>query len=160
MIGRRYGASPLHLLAHGVLFAAAGWVLLRVLDVRAAGDVLLWFLGALALHDLVLVPLYSLPDRAAAALVRHAAPPPLRAVNHVRVPAALSGLTLLVFFPLISGRSDPTLRRVSGMEPAGYLERWLALVAGLFAVSALVFAIRVHRLHRAARRGRDEQPSV
>jgi hypothetical protein len=160
MIARRYGASPLHLLAHGVLFAAAGWVLLRVVDVRGAADVLLWFLGALVLHDLVLLPLYTLLDRAAASLLRRAGPPQLPAINHVRVPAALAGLTLLVFFPLISEHSDPVLRRVSGMEPAGYLERWLLVVAALFAASALVYAVRIHRLHRLARRGRDEHPPV
>jgi hypothetical protein len=160
MIRRRYGASPLHLLAHALLFAAAGWVLLRVIDVRAASDVLLWFLGALVLHDLVLLPLYSLLDRAASALARRVGPPRLSAINHVRVPAALSGLALLVFLPLISGRSDPQLRRVGGIEPTGYLERWLALTAALFALSALVYAVRVHRLHRAARRRRHEQAPV
>jgi hypothetical protein len=159
MISRRYGASPLHLLAHGLLFAATGWVLARVLDARAASHVLLWFLGALLLHDLVLLPLYSVLDRAAAALARRVGPARPTAINHVRVPVALSGLALLVFLPLISGRSDPQLRRVGGIEPTGYLERWLALSAGLFALSALVYAIRVHRLHRAARR-RDEQPPV
>jgi hypothetical protein len=152
MIGRRYHASPLHLLAHGVLFAAVGWVLLRVAEARGAIDVLLWLAAALVLHDLVLLPLYALLDRIAASVARRAAvrgPVPL--VNHIRVPAALSGLTLLVFFPLIAGKSDANLQRVSGIDPAGYLERWLLLAAALFAASALAYAVRVHRLHRRAR---------
>jgi hypothetical protein len=147
MIGRRYHASALHLLAHGALFAAVGWVLLRVVEARGAIDVLLWLAAALVLHDLVLLPLYALLDRLAAAVTRRARVP---LVNHVRVPAALSGLTLLVFFPLIAGKSDANLRYVSGIEPTGYLERWLLLAGALFAASAVVYAFRVHGLHRRA----------
>ena len=151
MISRRYGASVWHLVAHGLLFAAVGWVLLRVLAIRGAGDVLLWLGAALVAHDLVLLPLYTLVDRGAARVSRRAAARGVPLVNHVRVPAALAGLTLLVFFPLIAGKSDANLERASGVEPTGYLGRWLALVAALFALSAVLYAIRVHRLHRRAR---------
>ena len=153
MIGRRYRASSLHLLAHAVLFAAAGWVLVNLLNARGARDVLLWLAAALVVHDLVLLPLYAALDRLAVAIARRASSRTVPLVNHVRVPAVLSGLTLLVFFPLIAGRSDANLERVSGMAPSGYLERWLLLVAALFAASAIAYAVRVERLkHRRGSR--------
>ena len=85
---RRYGASPVHLLAHLALLPIVAWALLTVLDFRAASNVVLWLVGAVILHDLVLLPAYSALDRVARV--------PLRgAINHVRVPAGLSLLTLL-----------------------------------------------------------------
>jgi hypothetical protein len=159
VIARRYGASPLHLLAHGLLFAAAGWVLLQVLDVRRADNVLAWFLAALIAHDLVLLPLYSLLDRAAVSLARRVGPAAVPVVNHVRVPTVLSALTFVVFLPLIMGLSDPTLERVSGRPPTGYLMRWLLLVAALFAASGLLLGIRIQLLHRA-RAPRHEHPAT
>jgi uncharacterized membrane protein len=155
MIARRYHASALHLLAHGLLFAVVGWVLVEVLAFRGALDVLVWLGAALVLHDLVLLPLYAALDRIVAAASRRTAARGVPVVNHVRVPAALGGLTLLVFFPLIAGESDANLRRVSGIEPTGYLERWLAFVAAAFVLSALVYAVRVNRLHRRARAHED-----
>ena len=35
----RYGASPVHLLAHLILLPIVGWALLTVLDFRAASNV-------------------------------------------------------------------------------------------------------------------------
>ena len=61
---RRYGASPVHLLAHLALLPLAAWALLTVLDFRAASNVVLWLVGAVILHDLVLLPAYSALDRA------------------------------------------------------------------------------------------------
>ena len=62
----RYGASPIHLLAHLILLPIVGWALLTVLDFRAASNVVLWLVGAVILHDLVLLPAYSALDRARA----------------------------------------------------------------------------------------------
>jgi len=65
-----YGAHPLHLLAVLAGFALLGYI------VSVAGpaalwnpsvwwqSILVWFLGAVVLHDLVLFPLYALADRA------------------------------------------------------------------------------------------------
>jgi hypothetical protein len=160
MIGRRYRGSPLHLLAHLLLFAAVAWVLVRVLPARGAPRVLLWFAAALVLHDLVLLPLYSLLDRVAAAAARRAQARAVPLVNHIRVPAALGGLLLLVYFPLIAGKSDANLRRASGIEPTGYLERWLLLVAALFALSAVAYAVRVHRRRRHGRGGSSDRADL
>src|SRR5690349_14775971 len=101
---RRYGAGPLHLAGLIGSFAIAGLAVRRWFDSGSdALRILIWFTGAIVAHDLVFVPLYSLPDRLAsrrrareAGAARFA-----RARLHVRVPAFVSGLLLLVFAPLI-----------------------------------------------------------
>jgi hypothetical protein len=146
---KRYGASPVHLLAHLALLPLAGWAILQVLDFRGARDVIIWFVAALILHDLVAVPLYTTLDRVA----RRARVRGVQATNYVRVPAFMSGVTLLVFFPLILGKSDGSLHYLSGVTPTGYLGRWLLLVAGSFAISGVLLGIRVARADQLQRAG-------
>ena len=136
----RYGASPLHLLLHVALFAAFAWVALQVADVREAQNIVLWFVAAIVLHDIALLPFYSAIDR-----VGRRGLPGAAAVNHVRIPAALSALLLLLFFPPILGSNDGSFARVAGVEPAGYLARWLLVTAALFGVSALLYVVRSRR---------------
>jgi len=131
---RRYGASPLHAVAHLAAFSLAGFAVLQLTDVRAAWNVLIWFVAAVVLHDFVLLPFYSTLDRAA----RAAGP----AVNYLRVPAGLSLLLLLVFFPLILGRSTGKLEQVSGAPAPAYLARWLLITGVLFAGSAALYVRR------------------
>ncbi|MBI5106542.1 MAG: hypothetical protein HZB46_16420 [Solirubrobacterales bacterium] len=138
---RRYGASPVHLLAHLLVLPLAAWAVLQVLDFRGARDVVVWFVAALVLHDLVLLPAYSALDR----VWQRARVRGIPIVNHLRVPAFASAVTFLVFFPLILGKSDGNLRYVSGVQPSGYLGRWLLLVAAAWALSALVLAVRLVR---------------
>jgi hypothetical protein len=128
--------TPLHLLAHGLLFAVFGWVVLQLLDARESFDILVWFVLAIVLHDLVLLPFYSTLDR----LAKRG---PLPSVNYVRVPAALSGLLLLLFFPPILGKNDASFARVAGEEPSGYLERWLIVTAVLFAGAFVLSVLHV-----------------
>jgi hypothetical protein len=142
---RRYGASPLHALAHLAAFALAGFAVLQLVDVRAAGNLLVWFVEAVVLHDLILLPLYSALDRAAQASGG-------RAVNFLRVPAGLSALLLLVFFPLILGRSTDKLEYVSGVPAEDYLARWLLVTAVLFGASAALYVARAR--NAAAKRPR------
>ena len=59
----RYGASPLHLVAHVAAFALAGWAILKIAGLGGAQRVLLWFAAAVILHDLVLLPAYTALDR-------------------------------------------------------------------------------------------------
>jgi hypothetical protein len=147
-VSRFYGAGPLHALVGLAAFALAGWALAQALDVLATpANFLVWLGGAVIAHDLVLFPLYSLLDRAASAA---AAPERgrlrLAALNHVRVPALLSGLVFLVWFPLILGLDPALFERASGTSNDVYLERWLLLTAVLFAGSALVLGLRARRL--------------
>lgn len=142
LLRRGYGATPVHLAAHVGALALAAYALLQLVDVRSAGNVFMWLIGAVLLHDFVLLPLYGALDRAGQALAGERR----WAVNHLRVPAALSGLLLLVYFPLIFGLSDGNIARVGVIEPDGYASRWLLVTGGLFAASALLAALRLrHR---------------
>jgi hypothetical protein len=143
---RRYGASPLHLLAHLALLPLAGWALLQILDLGTARTILLWLLGAVILHDLALLPAYSALDRVAATAARGA-------VNYVRVPAGIWLLLGLVFFPVIAGKGDAAFHRVSGLRFEGYLARWLLAGAVLFTGSGLVYAARAASRRRTRPRG-------
>jgi hypothetical protein len=134
-VRRLYGTTPLHLLAHGLLIAVFGWVVLQLVDARESLNILMWFVLAIVLHDLVLLPFYSALDRLGRRL-------PV-GVNAVRIPAALSGLLLLLFFPLILNRNEDSFARVAGEEPSGYLERWLLVTAVLFAGALAVSVFRL-----------------
>lgn len=146
MTGRRslraVTGSPVVLVLLGCSFALTGYAGVRLLE----GDwfmILLWLVGAAFLHDLVLLPLYSALDRAAtracAALGRR------EAVVHVRVPAALSGLLLLLWFPLISGRVAERYAEVTGLSGSGFAQRWLLITAALFALSGAALLVRLRR---------------
>ena len=131
----RYGASPLHLLAHLAVLPLAAWALLQVADRPDGMRILVWLALSAVVHDLVLLPFYGLLDR----LGRRASGP---AVNYVRAPALLSGLLLLVFFPVISGKGEPSFTRASGLTYDGYLARWLLITAALFALSGAAYLVR------------------
>ena len=132
---RRYGASPLHLLAHLALLPVAGWAVLQVLDARAATRIVVWLVAAAVVHDFLLLPLYSGADRAARTLAGGA-------INYVRVPAGLSLLLLGVFWGTIAERGEGAYRAVSGLSYEGYATRWLLVSAALFAASAALYGLR------------------
>lgn len=145
---RLYGAGPGHLIAHVAAFALAGWSIMEITGVGGATTILVWFIGAVIVHDALIWPLYSTADMGAqgvAAALDQGGSTKVRVVNHLRVPFVLSAVTLLVFAPLIFGRGDQALERVSGIDPSGYGLRWLLLTVVLFAGSAIVYAIRVFR---------------
>ncbi|MGD9988079.1 hypothetical protein [Pseudonocardia sp.] len=102
---------------------------------------LIWFAGALLLHDLVLFPLHAAADRALTLLPATRVP----LVNHVRVPLLGAGLTFLVFLPGIIRQGEPVVLGASGLGQEPFLARWLWLVLGMVAVSALVWVVRVTR---------------
>jgi hypothetical protein len=134
--------SPLQLLLLAASFALAAYAGVRLLADDWFG-VALWFVGAALLHDLVLLPLYAVADRA---IVRGLGAAGRREwALYVRVPAALSGLLLLVWFPLISGMVDRRYRSATGLSPDGFLARWLLITAVLFGASALLLAVRLRR---------------
>ena len=123
---------------HLVLIGVTAWLLTQMFRVDVAPrplNLALWLaLGALV-HDLLLLPLYSGAD----ALIRRL-PGPL--INHVRFPVAISAVLLLVWFPLILQRQPSGYVNALGREPPDYLGRWLAVTAGLFVISALLYAVR------------------
>lgn len=140
---RWYGASPLHLLTLLACFGLAGYAAARLIPSRPVA-VVAWFLGAVIGHDLLLMPLYSLADRSVMAAIRHRDPqlPVAPWINYVRVPAALSGLLLLVWFPLILRLRSP-YHASTRLSAAPYVWHWLAVTGALFLLSAVAFALRL-----------------
>ena len=134
-----YGSSPLHLLSLVGCLALTAAAVLALVDDPSFLRIGAWFLGAVLLHDLVLYPLYLVLDRGAGRLL------PGGSVNWVRVPALLSGLLLLVFWPVITQHSEPAFRTASGLDQDVYLARYLLVVAALFGGSALLFAVTRRR---------------
>ncbi|MDQ0605070.1 hypothetical protein QF037_009415 [Streptomyces canus] len=117
-------------------------------------SVVLWFVGAALVHDLVLSPLYAGADRVVAR--------GLSVVGRrewtvfVRVPAAFSGLLLLIWFPLISGQMADHYSSATTLSGDGFLSRWLLITAVLFGGSAVALLLRSLRLRRATK----ERPPV
>ncbi|WSA93787.1 hypothetical protein OIE63_21040 [Streptomyces sp. NBC_01795] len=131
----RHAETAWHLVLLFASFAVTAYAGVRLLADDALA-VAVWLVGAALLHDLVLVPLYSLADRALR--------PAGRYLNHVRIPALLAALLLLVWFPLIVG---PPARyaRTTGHPPPDYAARWLLVTAALFAASGLWLLVRTWR---------------
>lgn len=155
-LGQEYGAGPLHLLSALASFAVAGWAFVQVFQLGAPFNFLLWFAGAIVAHDLVLLPLYSLVER----IARRLAPARSRAtgavapttapsaINYVRVPAALSGLLLLLFFPLVLGAAEEEYGAATGLSTDVYLGRWLLISGVFFLASGAAYAVRRGRAGR------------
>lgn len=149
-VTRLYGAGPLHLMAIAASFAIAAAAVVGFFD--RPGDVvgvLVWLGAAAVLHDLVLLPAYSLLDRITIGrLPRQPAagdsvtvPRAISPAAYIRIPAALSGLLLLVFFPVIFGLGRRSEFVASGIAEHGYLVRWLLLTGVMFAASGATFAV-------------------
>ena len=155
-VRERYGASPLHLLLVLCSFALALYAGLRLLK----GDtvaVAVWFVAAALVHDLVLLPLYTVTDRALQRLL------PGRdgrtgggLVNYVRVPGFVSLLLLAVWYPLIL-RRVPGFQPTTGLAAGTFLGHWLLITAVLFGASALCLLASTVRDGRPRRRERRRE---
>lgn len=152
---RLYGEGPLHLLLLAATFCLAGYAGVRLLDGDTVG-VLLWFAGSAVLHDLVLLPVYAGADRA----LRAALGPRQALVNFVRVPAFLSGLLLLIWFPLITRRTERRYEAAAGTSPDVYFGNWLLITGALFALSALWLLVRALRSRTGRRSDTKVRPSA
>jgi hypothetical protein len=143
----RYGGSGAHLVLHLAGFAFSLFVLAQVVRGGAVMSFVVWFVGAAVLHDLVLLPAYSLVDRVLRGGRGSALRPARRRalVNHVRVPAVISGVLLLVYFPEIFKLSERRYTLASGHPLADFGARWLVITAALFGLSGLVYAARTWR---------------
>lgn len=144
-----YGANPLHLLALLGCFALAGYAISQVADDPLALRILIWFAAAVIGHDLVLFPLYALADLSLTGALRVLKPRRagtaalVSPLNYLRTPALGAGLTFLLFFPGIVKQGGETVHAATGLDQEPYLGRWLLIVAALFGISAVVYAIRL-----------------
>jgi len=152
-VRERYGASPLHLLLVLCSFALALYAGVRLLKGDTVG-VAVWFVAAALVHDLVLLPLYTVTDRALQLLLPGRG---TRAgsgwINYVRVPGLVSLLLLVVWYPLIL-RRVPGFQLTTGLAPGTFLGHWLLITAALFATSALCLLVSTVRAVRAGRQRR------
>lgn len=147
----RYGASALHLAAHLLGFAIVAFALDKIFSGGDVGELLLWYLGFAIAHDLIFVPAYTGLDRLFRAIIARLRLPTRSSVpviNHVRAPAVISGLLLIIYLPLISGRSEQGYFALAGHQLTDYGRNWLLVTALLFLGSALIYAARVVRAAR------------
>ncbi|HEY5332442.1 MAG TPA: hypothetical protein VIJ21_02770, partial [Solirubrobacterales bacterium] len=124
---------------------------------------LVWFGGAAIAHDLIAFPLYSAlnliahrgiegPDDAWEEKRR------VPLINHVRIPAFLAALALVMFFPLILGLDSANYEKDAGLSGDVFFTRWLGLCAALFLGSAVIYAVRLRRASRGGEEEPDEHP--
>ena len=148
---RRYGAPPWHLLVLLACFAVSGYAVSLLLDeLPVLLRIAIWFVGAALVWDLLLGPALALVDRLLRPLLRVG---PVPVLNYVRVPALVSALLLLVWAPLVLQRSEGTYGTKAGLSSDPYLERWLAVTAALFLLSALGYGVAVLRARRVSTPG-------
>ena len=103
------------------------------------------------LHDLVL--LYTLTGRALQILLPGRAASASRGagrINYVQVPALVSLLLLVVWYPLILCRVLG-YQVTTGLAPGAFLGHWLLITAALFAASALCLLAAMARGNRQCR---------
>lgn len=154
---RAYGAGPFHLLTMLVCLGVAGYVVLKLGWSELWNEdtwwqsIVVWFLGAIILHDLVLFPAYSLVDRLLVRTSRLRAPRhqvrgPVPALNYVRTPLLAIGLLTLMFFPGILGQGASSYLAATGQTQDPFLVRWLLLSAAILAASGIAYGVR--RLRR------------
>ena len=82
------------------------------------------------------------------AAIRHRPPrlPAVPWINYLRVPAGLSGLLLLIWFPLIL-RLRTQYHASTTLSPDPFLWHWLAVTGALFLLSAML-ALRLRAVRR------------
>jgi hypothetical protein len=128
-------------------FALAGYAGLLAAADSQWPRMLVWFAAAVIAHDLVLFPLYALADRFAIRLSQQipqeTAKTPPSPLNYLRVPVLGTGLLFLLFFPGIIRQGQEAYFNATGQTQQPFLGRWLLLTATMFAISAIIYTIRL-----------------
>jgi hypothetical protein len=168
-IRRLYGANPLHLLTLIACFALVGYVI-SLLGTDQLWNphvwwqsIIVWFVAAILLHDLVLFPLYTIADRSLGAgwrAVTGRAPGSrtlVSPVNYLRIPVMASGLLFLLFFPGIIKQGKASYIAATGLTQQPFLGRWLLLTALFFGVSAVAYALRSFTVRRKRHEAETEE---
>ena len=163
---RIYGSHPLHLLTLIAGIALFGYVLATIKPVALWNpnvwwqSIAVWFAAAIIAHDLVLFPIYALADRLLLATGGRRSASRMPVLNYVRVPVLGAGLTFLVFLPGIIKQGAPTFKAATGLTQDAFLGRWLLLTAAMFAISAVIYAIRLATIDRAVAAHSEEGPTT
>lgn len=155
---RIYGSHPLHLLALIACFTLFAYVIITIKPATLWNtrvwwqSIAVWFAAAIVAHDLVLFPAYSLVDRLLTSTRRKPKPasPTVPVLNYLRIPLMGSALTLAVFLPGIIEQGARTYFNATGQTQEPFLGRWLLLTAAMFAVSAVVYAVKIATARRPA----------
>jgi len=145
-IQKRYGAHPVHLLLMLACLAIAAYALTRIRDQGELAVTVVIFAAALVLHDLVGWPIYTWLDQLAQRISLRQPDrrrPQVPWINHLRAPAFISGVLLIIAFPLIAQLKHSYYAAVSGVSETAYLTHWLLVTAFLFIVSAAIYLVRV-----------------
>jgi hypothetical protein len=145
---RHYGAHPSHALLLGLGLAVCALAARPLLAERPV-PVAEWFLSGAVLNDAVVLPIYVGLDATLVALWRRR-PGRIGWLNFVRVPAAVSLLLLVIWYPLVSNRAA-SFQRATGRTTEPYRGHWLFVTAALFAASALCYLVRVAATRPARR---------
>jgi hypothetical protein len=154
------GSRPLHLIALGASFALTGFAFVGWFQrPRDAAGVLEWLVAAIVIHDLVLMPLYTLVDRLTIGLLHRRlvsgrSRSLINPTPYVRVPAIISALLFSVLFPVILGLGSHAEFDASGIHEHGYLVRWLLLTGALFAISGTAYTVARARARTDSPRAR------
>lgn len=169
---RLYGGHPLHLVTLLASFALVGYVISTMGTKQLWNSrvwwqsILVWFVAAILLHDLVLFPCYALADRSLGAGWRAVTgrlpdrTPRVPPINYVRIPVMASGLLFLIFLPGIIQQGKGTYHNATGLTQAPFLARWILITAALFGVSAVAYAVRLVLMRRASFRGEPSSGEV
>lgn len=145
MARKHYGEHPAHLivlLAGFALTVVAGNALLDEQTFKVAK----WFTASAVLHDAIFVPVYIGLDGLLVAAWRRR-PGRVAWLNFVRIPAAISAIMLVVYYPVIANKSN-AFEGKTGRSMDVYLGHWLQATAVLFTVSALWYLTRLVVIRR------------
>lgn len=146
---RLYGAGPLHLAVLVLTLGVGGYAVVRLLAGEQASwlAIGIWFVAGVVVNDLVLNPLAAVLDGVLRTGLRWlpGRPAAPTTINHIRLPVLGAVLTFLVFYSGIVRQGEAVVIGQSGLDQSPFLLRWVLLVVGMAAVSALVFALRVRR---------------
>ena len=152
---RRYGAGPVHLAAHLLGFAIVVVTFGLIFSGGGLPKLLVLYVGFVIAHDLIFVPAYAGMDRVMRAVLARVSLPRRMGVpltNHVRVPALISALLLIIYAPLISGTADGNYFALTGHHLEHYLRNWLLITGALFLGSGVIYLARVGRLKTRGRK--------
>jgi hypothetical protein len=144
------GAAVIHDLVLVPLYGGTDWVLHRVL--REGGGP-----GSDAAPREEAPPEEAPPEEAPPeAKDGHRSSVRLAVLHHIRVPAFLSLLLLLVYWPLISQDAGSHYQAATLLTPGVFPVRWLLITAALFGASAVLLCVRLWRgrAHRPSPRSR------